>query len=360
VTTGLKRFALAILAAAGASVGSAGAAQAECKLVGVAQVAVVVQRNRILLPSEVNGRKVYFIFDTGGRSFLFTSGARTLGLATHNVSTAQLQQRFFGIGGELDPRAAELKQLKIGGVDMSGAEMLVVGDRAGEADDIVGTVGYDVFARYDMEFDLAHQVVRLLKSPGCSDDQMDYWRAPYSVAPLIGYGGAENPHSLVDVQLNGVNTEAVLDTGSPHSTVTLAAAAHAGVRPGSPGVQPIGYTGGLVGSGVKMWAGTFKSFKIGDETIANPTLPMADIFAQTTVLNTGSSVPVGMNTPGMLVGLDFFRAHRVLISREHGKVYFSYNGGPIFEPPRPRPQPGVAPVAAPASTAGAAPTPPGS
>lgn len=322
----------------------------------MAQVPVVVQRNRILLPSEVNGRKVYFIFDTGGRSFLFTSGAKALGVATHNISTQQLEQRFFGIGGELEPRVAELKQLKIGGVDMSGAEMLVVGDRPGESDDIVGTIGYDVFARYDMEFDLARQVVRLLKSPGCSDDQMDYWRAPYSVAPLIGYGGAENPHSLVNVQLNGVNTEAVLDTGSPRTTVTLAAAAHAGLRPGSPGVEPLGHMGGIVGAPTAVWAGMFKSFQIGDEKIANPTLPMADMFGRTTVLQTGSSVPVGMAMPGMLVGLDFFRAHRVLISREHGKVYFSYNGGPIFEPPRARqPQAAAAPTAVPPSPSGAPP-----
>ena len=322
-----------LLAALAASLTAAGA-RAECRLSGVAQFPVEVQRSRVLIPSEINGRKVFFIFDTGGGSFLFTSAAKALGLATHNVSTAVLQQRFFGIGGELSPRLAELKQLRVGGVDMSGAEMLVVGDRPGEADDIVGTIGYDVFARYDMEFDLAHGMVRLLKSPGCSDDQMDYWRAPYSVAALVLQGGAENPQSRANVQLNGAMTEAVLDTGSPRTTVTLAAAARAGVRPGSPGVEPVGYTGGIVGAPTRLWLASFKTFQLGDEKVSNPVLPIADLFSHTTVQETGSSVPVEVNNaPGMLLGLDFFKAHRVLISREHAKVYFSYNGGPIFEPP---------------------------
>ena len=308
-------------------------ARAECKLVGVAQYVVEIRHQRILIPSEINGQKVYFALDTGGRSLLTNAAAIRLGLPMRNTTTAQLQQRYFGIGGELQPRVATLKQVKIGGVDMSGVEMLVVGDRSSDADDIVGFIGYDVFARYDVEFDLAHNAVRLLKSAGCSDDEMDYWRAPYAVTPLVTEGSSENPHSHVFVELNGVRLDAILDTGSPRTTVTLAAAARAGERPGMPGVERVWRSGGLVGRSVDVWAAPFKTFSIGEEKINKPTLPMADLFQQVLVTKTGSSVPVGMAMPQMLVGLDFFRAHRVLISREHHKVYFSYNGGPdVHEP----------------------------
>ncbi len=33
----------------------------------------------------------------------------------------------------------------------------------------------------------------------------------------------------------------------------------------------------------------------------------------------------------MLLGADFFRSHRVLISTSHNRVYFTYNGGPVFD-----------------------------
>ena len=38
----------------------------------------------------------------------------------------------------------------------------------------------------------------------------------------------------------------------------------------------------------------------------------------------------------MLLGLDFIRAHRVLVAHSQRKLYFTYNGGPVFEA-RPRP-----------------------
>ena len=45
----------------------------------------------------------------------------------------------------------------------------------------------------------------------------------------------------------------------------------------------------------------------------------------------------------MLIGADFLRAHRVLVSHSQRKMYFTYVGGPVFAtPPRP-PQSGSEP-----------------
>jgi hypothetical protein len=44
----------------------------------------------------------------------------------------------------------------------------------------------------------------------------------------------------------------------------------------------------------------------------------------------------------MLLGADFLRAHRVLVSHSQRKMYFTYLGGPVFVPPRP-PQSGAEP-----------------
>ena len=87
---------------------------------------------------------------------------------------------------------------------------------------------------------------------------------------------------------------------------------------------------------------------------------MADMFGQTLAVGTGTRVPTQIDEPGMLIGFDFFMAHRAIISREHEKLYFSYTGCPIIEPPPARPSQ----LAAPASPttpplAFPAPAPPG-
>jgi hypothetical protein len=334
------------VAAAGLSLWlwQSGAARAACRLIGEAEIPVVVERGRVLIPSEVNGQKVYFIFDSGAaRSLLFRDAADRLKVPTHNVRTADVGE-VYGIGGNVALRWGDIGELKLGALSMPHAGMLV-GSGGFERPDVAGLIGYDVFARHDLELDLAHSMMRLLKTPGCSDDEMDYWRAPYAVAALHTHSSFDL-QSYVDVQLNGVQVEAELDTGAPRSTVTLSGAAHAGVRPGSPDVTPIGQVGGVGGGGTPVWSARFSSFQIGDEKISNPTLTMADLFARTTASHIGSAVPVQFEEPGMLLGFDFFRAHRVIISRDHQKLYFSYNGGPIFEPPQAR-RPVAAPIARP-------------
>ena len=36
--------------------------------------------------------------------------------------------------------------------------------------------------------------------------------------------------------------------------------------------------------------------------------------------------------PTMLLGADFLRAHRVLVAHSQRKMYFTYEGGPVFQP----------------------------
>jgi tetratricopeptide (TPR) repeat protein len=59
----------------------------------------------------------------------------------------------------------------------------------------------------------------------------------------------------------------------------------------------------------------FGSFGIGDEEIKNTRLRVADIE---------------LPDADMLLGTDFFLSHRILVSRSQDKLYFTYNGGPVF------------------------------
>ena len=64
----------------------------------------------------------------------------------------------------------------------------------------------------------------------------------------------------------------------------------------------------------------------------------------------------------MLIGADFFRAHRVYIARGQKKMYFTYQGGPVFmlSPRHPPPAPATAapPDSSPASASAPVTAPP--
>jgi hypothetical protein len=63
---------------------------------------------------------------------------------------------------------------------------------------------------------------------------------------------------------------------------------------------------------------TFDSFALGGETVRNARIRIGDMS-------------LGRIDAEMLLGMDFFRAHRILVSYAQGRMYFTHNGGRIFD-----------------------------
>jgi tetratricopeptide (TPR) repeat protein len=124
------------------------------------------------------------------------------------------------------------------------------------------------------------------------------------------------PHTQGDATLNGAQIRVVFDTGAATSMLTLRAAARAGIKPDSPGVAFAGVSHGVGRGLVKTWIAPFNSFKVGDEEIRNTRLRIGDF-------------ELGGNME-MLIGADFFLSHRIYVASSQGKLYFTYNGGPVF------------------------------
>jgi len=72
-----------------------------------------------------------------------------------------------------------------------------------------------------------------------------------------------------------------------------------------------------------MWIVPFDSFSIGGETIAHPRFAVTELTTRT--YNT--------RAPGMVLGRDFLRTHRVLLAFGQKRMYFSYLGGEAFTLP---------------------------
>ena len=144
-----------------------------------------------------------------------------------------------------------------------------------------------------------------------------YWVKPsesYSVMD-IERATAQSPHIMGTAVLNGATIRVTFDSGAGTSILSTHAARRAGVNPDSAGVAAAGDIGGVGRGSIKTYIGPFASFKIGDEEIRNTRLRFGDINLEDT---------------DMLIGADFFLSHRIYVAGSRGKLFFTYNGGPVF------------------------------
>jgi predicted aspartyl protease len=319
-------------------------AQAACTLVKLFELPVTVSHGRALVPAQLDGADVMFMLDTGAElSTLYPATVAKLGLSAHAIES-NLQMS--GIGGDTGlVSTTRAKALNFGGRSIRDPEFAV---SETETDDgSAGVMGQNMIANVDVEYDLANGVIRVLRPVGCGGAPLAYsagGSADYSVIAidsnsftppdllLAEYGNTSipHPHTAGHATLNGAKITVLFDTGSPESLVSLGAAAIGGVKISDPDVKPAGYISGVANkSKTKAWIGRFASFKIGDEEIAN-----------THILMTGDQHGSKFD---MIIGMDFFMSHHVYVSNIQHKLYFTYNGGKVFDltttpnPPQPTP-----------------------
>lgn len=333
---------LALACGGQAAVAADAPAGKACVMYQTGDLKVQVVRNRALLEGAVNGRPVRVLIDTGAsRSILFRATAEALHLPLSDVPGG----RMGGAGGVTKVQLAFLNELRLAGTKVSNFNMTVAGEGRGADFDIL--LGEDVLGRFDIEFDLKHDAVRLLQPRNCGEKDMAYWASSYNETPIVGDGREQI--GLV-VKLNGRPVRAILDSGAATSVGTPRAASAARVSLEASEVKSRGIGALTLASEV----GVLDSFSIGDETIKNTRLRFSDLFGATTFGSTGSLIAKHADDePDMLLGFDFLKSHRVLISRSRRMIYFTYEGGPVFDIAR---RPAAPPGAAPAEGATPAPT----
>lgn len=313
-----------------AALAGAGSAGAQCRVGLVAELPVVMDGNQPLLRGEINGQPMLALVDTGAfNSLVWRGAAARYGLGVRPLRGVMVT----GVGGTKEAQATSIKELKLGGQSRRDLNLLMAGgDRPLGRSSAAMIIGQDILSSSDVEFDFAHKVVRLLKPVGCGPaDSLAYWGHDYATAAIEPVS-RERPDIAVAALLNGKRVRAILDTGAYSTVVTETAAARAGVRPGGEGVEEAGRSRGVGARTIPNFVARFDSLQIGDQTIRNPRLRVADLFKHSRRAQTGSRVARGSDTaPEMLIGADFFRAHRVLVSYSQRRLYFTHNGGPIFQ-----------------------------
>lgn len=311
---------------------AAAPATAKCQLGQVAALPVHLAGSRIYVDAEINGQPVELMLDTGAQTTMVLAGvAQRLGIV---LSDAMASASMYGAGGSFGARLVRVRELKLGDARLTNLVFWATGrpgSSSGADSKVAMILGEDVLEKFDVEYDLTHGAVRLLHPSGCTGDQVAYWTDRYAKArmqPAPGGGAVIS----VDVGLNHASATATMDTGAPETVITPEAAMRAGVlhRQAATNARLNGL--GSYDSGIGLVE--LDTFSLGEEVIRHPKLQVADMFSHNVMDRTGSLLGERVDMPDMLLGLDFVRSHRILVAPDQHMIYFTYAGGPVFEPPR--------------------------
>ncbi len=263
------------------------AALAECSMKRFAEWPVRVEDGRLVADALINGRKVPVMLHTGmPHSLMPRASVDALGVP--------MRQNLDARGATVATQLAFVDQAKIGDATHKDWRMLVfpLPEYAGK---VAAVVGYDALRQADVEFDLANNMVRLFRTQDCgASANLAYWDR--KAVEAVELGGDDDGIAL-QVVLNDKRVPAEINTGFARSAV-------------------------------ERRVGSIDSFSLGSERVAKPALQSVELpdgYRAGTFILKRELKPVQL-------GLDFLRAHRVLVAHSQGRVYFTYLGGPVFTP----------------------------
>jgi hypothetical protein len=327
---GLRRDVGGVILLCGLSLATT--AQATCDRNLLAEVPVTMRGLVPLVTAQVNGFDAQMIFDTGAAESLLLPGADEKFHLTRDPNQQPVQGR--SNGRIVNLVASEAAQF----VFASQTYSRVVFDEpeVGFGPGVDGLIGQNHLHGADLEIDLAHGIIRLFAPHGCEAADLAYWRGAQaaSAIDIEDQTSAGWPRTFAAAKLNGVPLRIMFDTGTSRSHTTREAAYRAGVDAAA-SAEKLAQGSLGVGGGAPMtnWRVRFRSFRIGDELVPNPTLNVVD------KPNANSD---------MIIGADFFLSHRVFISKSQHRLYFTANPGnafgvtpaaPTVTPPPPAPAP---------------------
>jgi tetratricopeptide (TPR) repeat protein/predicted aspartyl protease len=288
----------------------------KCEIKIGAQFQVTMRDMRPLVAAKFNGADATLLVDSGAFYSMITAGsAAEFGL---KLSPAPFGLRVTGVDGSAaQVSVTTVEDLTLAGQSLHRIQFLVGGSEAESGS--AGLIGQNILGYGDVEYDLGNGVIRLIRTTDCRKALLAYWAKPdesVGVVDIESLRDARN-HTIGTAYVNGTKIRVMFDTGAGVSMLTLAAAARAGIKRDDPGVVPAGLSHGVGKTVFRTWIAPVKSFSLGgEEEIKNTQLRIGD------TPSTGDE--------DMLIGPDFFLSHRIYVSNDQHKLYFTYNGGPVF------------------------------
>jgi predicted aspartyl protease/Tfp pilus assembly protein PilF len=323
------RLTFAAVAAAALAAMTPGQGRADCRIQQIATFPVTMEGMAPTVTAKVNGAPLRFVLDSGAfYSVINPEVARRYKLPTQGTN-AEMR----GVGGATRLSIATVKIFELAQVPIHDLQFVVPDAMPAGMD---GVLGANIVGFADMELDFANGVARMFQPKDCQGANLAYWNPADAVELKLTHSARQvrgdfNPSGQVTAtgQLNGKPIQLMFDTGASRSVLSARAAARVGVTSSSPGAVRVSTSSGFGSRLVEVWQAPFAELSLGRETIRNISLQFADM---------------GLNDVDLLLGADFFLSHRVYLANSQGKIYLTYNGGPVFrfDQPQPKTEPAVA------------------
>ncbi len=283
-----------------------------------------------LMTAKINDATAQFVVDSG--RVLQPSEPGQRGRAeTENIARSRVVFKVKGVHGAADEVSiAKVQSFELSGATLHNVEFLVGGSEVGQGS--MGVLGQNFLHIADVEYDLGGGAIRLISPENCSKSFLAYWAGdttPYSIVdlqsePSLNSGSADTlirrklpqlSHTIGSAYVNGTRISVLFDTGR---NVFDSVGESRGARrhqAGLPGVVNGGMSYGVGKEFFATYLVPVSSFRIGQEEIRNTRIRIGDIE---------------VSNADMLIGADFFLSHRIFVANSQMKLYFTYNGGPVF------------------------------
>ena len=272
---------VAIAALLGMMAGTAHAQQGcgPLKLLSSQQMAHFGSTDVMVVPVTINGVDRSMILDTGAPQTQLSRGlAEELKLRLHRARAAtwvngtrgtnySLGGETLDVSGHVSVSAATVQSLSFGKIQRQDVELHIWPDPGLRQSHAAagGVLSHDLLLDYDVDVDFGTGILKLFDTDHCFG-AIDYWHPLAIAAMKITF---KNGHVHVPVMLDGHAFDAVIDTGSQYSIISLPVARMAfGLKPDSPGVTSLGAVNNdpaLTG-----FMHTFASLSFGGVTVLTP------------------------------------------------------------------------------------------
>lgn len=303
-------FAGVFLSAAAAASIARAAAPTKCQFTQVAELHVTMEDATPIVDATIGDQPARFILDTGAFFSMVTPQAAE----KFKLRPRPVPPGFYieGAVGRTSAQAGAADTFTLDKSRMNDVDFLIGGDSLGRVD---GLLGQNILGLMDVEYDFANGVVRMFRAQGCEQALLAYWvKGSYSALTISPTTPLE-PHIRAPAKVNDLPIRVIFDTGAWRSVLKLSSALRAGATLAGQNANSGDPVRGVGPRSTDTYVLPFESFSIGDETIKNIRLRVARSDNA---------------DRDMLLGADFFLSHRVMVAHSQRKLYFTYNGGPVF------------------------------